>query len=114
MILQGVVLLPDYCKVSFPHMAALDLRFVLPAAHPDEVAFLSTMLVLDPARRLTAQQALQLSYFSAAPLPAPSGVLRVPIRSAGGVEGSKKDKPVSSVEQFLAEVESCVGCVSFS
>jgi cell cycle related kinase len=103
---QGVQELPDYSKVSFPNMPALDLRLVLPAAHPQEVAFLSRLLALDPSRRLGALEALQLDYFQSAPLPAPAAAVHVPLRIMGKAAhaGGGVGKPVASVESFLRDV----------
>lgn len=106
--MQGVEALPDYSKVSFPNMAPVPLQVALPGAHPEDVAFLAAMLVLDPSQRLTAGAALQLSYLTAqAPLPAPAAMLRVPQRSQGG-SGTQRPKPVASVEAFTAAVDMIV------
>jgi hypothetical protein len=101
---QGVQELPDYSKVSFPQMQALALPLVLPAAHPEEVAFLSRLLVLDPSRRLGAEEALRAEYFQRAPLPAPAAALHVPLRVQGQKAQGGLGKPVASVEAFLREV----------
>lgn len=115
-LLQGVENLPDYSKVNFPNMQPLSLSLVLPQAHPDDLAFLKHFLVLDPAGRLPAQDALsQLNYFSASPLPSSCSDLQVPIRVKSDSDGISADKllaavskPVSSLEEFMAVVDKIV------
>ena len=66
----GVDTLPDYAKVSFPNLLPLDMHAMLmPHAHPQDVEFLKTLLVLDPAQRVTAAAAAQSAYFLKQPLP---------------------------------------------
>jgi hypothetical protein len=101
---QGVEDLPDYSKVSFPNMAPLPLAAVLPAVHAEDLALLATLLVLDPARRLSAQEAVQSPYFtSQSPLPAAAGSLAVPRRGTPAA-ADQKCKPVTSVDQFMREI----------
>ena len=104
---QGVESLPDYSKVSFPNMTPLPLGLVLPQAHPADLHLLEYLLVLDPARRMTAQDALRLPYFNIdAPLPSPASAIVVPrrVRSAPGAAGGK-EKLVDSVETFMQQVD---------
>jgi hypothetical protein len=101
---QGVEDLPDYSKVSFPNMAPLPLAAVLPAVHTEDLALLATLLVLDPARRLSAQEAVQSPYFtSQSPRPAAAGSLAVPRGETQAVV-DQKCKPVTSVDQFMREI----------
>jgi hypothetical protein len=100
---QGVEDLPDYSKVSFPNMAPLPLAAVLPAVHAEDLALLATLLVLDPARRLSAQEAVQSPYFTSHPLPAAAGSLAVPRREKQTAV-DQKCKPVTSVDQFMREI----------
>ena len=66
----GVDALPDYAKVSFPNLLPLDMHaMLLPHAHPQDVDFLKTLLVLDPAKRVTAAAAAQSGYFLKQPFP---------------------------------------------
>ena len=66
----GLEALPDYAKVSFPNLVPLDLHsLVMPHAHADDVAFLRSLLVLDPAQRSSAAAAVACDYFQQLPLP---------------------------------------------
>jgi cell cycle related kinase len=76
----GVDDLPDYKKVNFPFLAPVDLRFFMPHVSPADIAFLLTLLCLDPARRSSAEQAKSSSYFTERPLPCPKSELPVPNR----------------------------------
>mmetsp|Transcript_348 Transcript_348/g.479 ORF Transcript_348/g.479 Transcript_348/m.479 type:complete len:363 (+) Transcript_348:37-1125(+) len=116
----SVTELPDYSKVSFPNIPPLDLRLILPQVHVDEVAFIQSLLTLDPEKRLTAATAIRSSFFSTNP--APSNVLTFPIpirKSAaiagggGGVnaqqrQGQTKGKKVATVQDFLDYVDSSI------
>jgi hypothetical protein len=124
--------LPDFSKVCFPNLDPLPLALVLPQAHRDDLAFLESILQMDPNKRLSAAQVLHtretgptnttssaLSFHSAAssnyflqtPLPASTGEIVVPLRKScahlsGGVSGGgKSEKPIDSVEGFHAIVD---------
>lgn len=98
--------LPDYSKVNFPNMQPLSLSLVLPQAHPADLHFLAHLLVLDPARRMSAQDALRLPYFHQdSPLPRAASAILVPQRIKQASTNSGKSKPVDSVESFLAAVD---------
>lgn len=72
----GVERLPDYAKVSFPNLLALDMHALLmPHADAEDVAFLRLLLSLDPAKRLPARQAMEHEYFYSPPLPCPQAEL---------------------------------------
>ena len=45
---QEVDQLPDYGKVIFPDMEPMDIGLFIPRAHPEDLEFLETMLVLNP------------------------------------------------------------------
>ena len=56
LVLQSVVDLPDYGKLSFSNMAPLNLQELFPAVHEEDWGFVQTMLRLDPSTRHTAEQ----------------------------------------------------------
>lgn len=60
--------LPDYGKVSFANMCPIPLEMVLPHADAGEISLISSMLQLDPTKRITSSGALSSSYFSSYPL----------------------------------------------
>jgi len=106
---QGVECLPDYSKVNFPNMTPLPLSLVLPQAHPAELHLLEHFLVLDPARRMSAQDALRLPYFHQdAPLPSPASAIVVPRRVKNTTGVGAKGKLVDSVEAFMQQVDAIV------
>jgi len=101
--------LPDYSKVSFPNMQPLSLSLVLPQAHPADLHFLAHLMVLDPARRMSAQDALRLPYFHQdSPLPSPASAIHVPRRENQLPSSGGKSKPVDSVESFLVLVDDMI------
>ena len=55
-VIQSVIHLPDYGKLSFPDTPAVDLSALLPMVPPQDLAFVQEMLQLEPASRLTAAQ----------------------------------------------------------
>jgi cell cycle related kinase len=60
--------LPDWGKIAFKPQAGVGLRAVVgPRASPAAVDLLSSLLALDPSRRLTAAAALAHPFFSEAP-----------------------------------------------
>ena len=82
--------LPDY--VQFKEYAATPFQDIFTAASPDLVQVLSKTLALDPMRRCTCTEALQLPYFrnkpapaAGASLPLPSGIAVNNETKAGGV-----------------------------
>jgi serine/threonine protein kinase len=84
---QGVDELPDYKKVSFPTLLPVDLKMLIPHAEPSDIAFLHTLLCLDPSKRATAQAARDCPYLREYPLPAPLSELSIPSRG-GSVSGT--------------------------
>jgi serine/threonine protein kinase len=101
--LQGVELLPDFSKVSFPNMHPLALPLLLPQSHHADLTFLSTLLQLNPLSRSSAKQALSNRYFYVAPLPCVvSSSLLLPTNSEG--HELKEEKPISSLKQFQTQV----------
>ena len=92
----GVDLLPDYNKVSFPDLRALDLGLVIPRVQAGDAAFLCCMLVLDPAQRATAAQMCASEYFHVHPVPIQRAFLECPGRlgsakKATAGKGGEKD-----------------------
>ncbi|KAJ2366432.1 Cyclin-dependent kinase catalytic subunit [Coemansia sp. RSA 2607] len=58
-----VTLLPDY-KTSFPKWQPQNLATLLPGLDADGIDLLKHMLIYDPARRISAKQALAHPYFN--------------------------------------------------
>jgi hypothetical protein len=48
--------LPDFGKVCFPDMRAIELSLLIPRASRQQLKFLAALIQLNPARRLTASQ----------------------------------------------------------
>ena len=48
--------MPDYSKVSFPKMSALNLRSLMPSVREDDVKFIEIILKMNPALRPSAQE----------------------------------------------------------
>lgn len=65
----GVSELPDYNKVSFPDLAPIDFKLLLPHLAQEDLDFLLTLIRLDPASRATASSASRSLYFAAPPQP---------------------------------------------
>jgi len=68
-IWPGVDPLPDYSKIFFPNMKPIDFNIILPNAHIKDIEFLKLLLVLDPNKRITANNAINNNYFLEYPLP---------------------------------------------
>lgn len=99
--MQGVQLLPDFNKVSFPKMSPIPLSVVIPPARSNDLAFIASVLQLDPKKRLSSAQASAHPYFTQQyPPPAMTFDLRVPLRP-GKSAGKENTKPIESVGEFL-------------
>jgi len=59
----GVTSLPDY-KASFPKWKPKDFKELVPDLCPEGQDLLQQMLVFDPAKRISARQALKHPYFN--------------------------------------------------
>eukprot|EP01125_Pyxidicula_operculata_P014967 TRINITY_DN5052_c0_g1_i3.p1 TRINITY_DN5052_c0_g1~~TRINITY_DN5052_c0_g1_i3.p1 ORF type:complete len:296 (+),score=58.76 TRINITY_DN5052_c0_g1_i3:15-902(+) len=59
---KGVTSFPDY-KPTFPQWKRQELASVVPNAEPEALDLLASMLAYEPHRRISAKEALQLSYF---------------------------------------------------
>lgn len=66
----GLGSLPDFNKISFPEMPPRPLEELVPDAPQEALSLLARMLVLNPAERITAVEALKHPYFFSHPLPA--------------------------------------------
>ena len=73
--------LPDY--VQFKEYVATPFQDIFTAASPDLIQVLSKTLSLDPMRRCTCTDALQLPYFRNKPAPATGSSLPLPSGIAG-------------------------------
>lgn len=84
-------LLPDFSKVQFPFMPALDLGllFAHSSARDPDIQFISTLLQLSPERRVSARDAVNSDYFLSRPYPSPPALLPVPLRQT-----AKKSRPI--------------------
>lgn len=65
----GVESLPDFSKIFFPDMKPIDFRIIMSNAHPNDIEFVKLLLVLDPKKRITANDARNHQYFLEFPLP---------------------------------------------
>ncbi|KAF9048209.1 Pkinase-domain-containing protein [Hymenopellis radicata] len=59
----GVATLPDY-KATFPRWSRQDLTNVVPHLDADGVDILQSLLIYDPAKRISAKRAMQHPYFA--------------------------------------------------
>ena len=104
----GVTELPDYNKVSFPNLAPLDLKLLLPHLAREDLDFLQTLIRLDPASRATASSASCSQYFTSPPRPQeflsdviPVRHLELPAPRTNIAFGDKSLQSVEEVEQML-------------
>lgn len=72
----GLSKLPDY--TPFKEYPRTPFTSLFSAATPDTLDFIEKLLLYDPCKRLSAQQALEHPYFSNLPRPTPSGELPKP------------------------------------
>ncbi len=68
--------MPDY--VTFKYQSGTPLKEIFTAVKDDLIDLLSSMLALNPLKRCTSSQALQMPYFSNIPAPTPSSQLPRP------------------------------------
>jgi hypothetical protein len=61
--LKGVEALPDYSKVSFPDMEAINLATLIPNCQPEDIQFIEFMLKLCPEQRLTCAEVCYCRFF---------------------------------------------------
>ncbi|OTF73533.1 hypothetical protein BLA29_000823, partial [Euroglyphus maynei] len=69
----GVTNLPDYVK--FKESEPVPFENIFSAIKEDLIQVLKSMLTLDPTRRCTCSQALQMAYFHNDPPPTPAHLL---------------------------------------
>ncbi|KAJ1448097.1 kinase-like domain-containing protein [Pelagophyceae sp. CCMP2097] len=74
--------LPDFCKIQFPDMPPVPLGTVSPHASPLALGLLGRLLVLEPARRCSASDALADAFFVTGPARAPASELAALVRRA--------------------------------
>ncbi|PRP77656.1 cell cycle related kinase isoform 1 [Planoprotostelium fungivorum] len=67
----GVSDLPDYHKINFQHTERVPWAKLLPDVPERAVSLLSQLLALDPAKRISADEAMRHPYFFADPPPLP-------------------------------------------
>jgi len=72
----GLADLPDFNKITFPHMDPEPLERILADAPSNAIALLRKMFVYEPSRRITAQEALLDDYFFSSPAPCHPSALR--------------------------------------
>lgn len=87
-------------------MKPLDLRLILPQAHLEDIQFIQRLLQLNPALRLTAQEALQEVYFYEDPAPRMDDTILVPLMNINRKQPSKSTNSsiVTSVEEFMDKI----------
>ncbi|CAG0885262.1 unnamed protein product [Darwinula stevensoni] len=95
----NVKLLPDYVK--FHPEQRIPFREIFTAASEDLLQLLESLLPLDPSKRCTASQALQMPYFSNRPGPTPGPDLPLP-----GFLRTKKPEaePGNRVKKFRSQI----------
>ncbi|XP_064624742.1 cyclin-dependent kinase 7-like [Lineus longissimus] len=91
--------LPDYIK--FKEQSSQPLDQIFTAAGKDLIAFLESMLCLDPIRRCTATEALKMPYFGNKPPPTPGHLLPKPYKAP-----EPQPQPVSLKRKLLEESDS--------
>ncbi|XP_049765676.1 cyclin-dependent kinase 7 isoform X1 [Schistocerca cancellata] len=77
----GVTALPDY--IQFKTFPGTPLRDIFTAAGDDLLDLLQSLLSLDPCKRCTSSEALQMPYFRNKPYPSPGDQLPLPASVRG-------------------------------
>ncbi|PNH04461.1 Cyclin-dependent kinase D-1, partial [Tetrabaena socialis] len=110
--------------LAFTETRPLPLRQVFPAAGGDALEQLGRMLQLDPARRITAAEALRHPYFSNNPQPTPPPLLPRPLKredaplaaearpGKGGIGGRERPSPGAGASPRPAKVARRAGAAS--
>lgn len=105
-IWPGVTSLPDH--VVFRDMAGIPFKEIFSAAGDDLLRLLTWSLVLDPAKRCTATQALKTPYIGNHPPPTPGHLLPMPKSKK---EREEKEKELDLRRRNLKELSGNSGLV---
>jgi serine/threonine protein kinase len=54
--------LPDYRKITFPHMDSIPFEHLLADASPEAIALLKKFLVYSPSQRISAREVIVVSF----------------------------------------------------
>lgn len=82
-------------------MEPVDIKLIMPGAHADDVAFIQEFLVLDPAKRMSALNALTVHpYFVTVPFPCSPWELSLP--DSLPTKKATRRKFIASVDDVLS------------
>ena len=76
----------------------MDLKILIPNAQQADINFLKNFLILDPAKRITAKAANDLSYFKE--YPHPCLLSQLPITSRAKTENAKSSRLLKKTDDM--------------